>query len=139
MTVGVCEKACTTYFYESTDYRKKIAYYNLILVDGYYFNLVEFVVKNKKFITDLKNYSKFLKQKIYLKPKQRWLLLGSLGTLCLGTGISLAIEASHWKNQDQEFYIWFIGGTAGIALIFIGIVSLIRAGHIENKFRNNKK
>lgn len=71
-------------------------------------------------------------------PKQRWWFLGSIGTLCLGTGISLAIEASHWKHQNQDFYVWFTVGTVGIAFVFIGVVALIRAGHLENNFHNNK-
>lgn len=54
ITFGDCKGACIDYFYESTDYRKKIAYYNLLLVDAYYFSLIEFYEKNIKFISDLK-------------------------------------------------------------------------------------
>lgn len=64
--------------------------------------------------------------------RKRWLLYGALGSILLGSGVSLAIEASHWKHDGDDLWLWAGAGTIGIALMVAGICVLIRTGQIEN-------
>lgn len=74
-----------------------------------------------------------------LTKKQSWWLYGSLGAFLLGSGFSLAAEASHWKHAGQSFWQWTLGGIAGIGLLLSGVVLLIKAGVIERELRQEKK
>lgn len=67
-----------------------------------------------------------------LKPKQLLWLQGTIGVILIGSGLSLAIEASHWKHLEEPLWQWVSGGTLGIALVVIGIISLIKAGRQED-------
>lgn len=66
-----------------------------------------------------------------LSNKQLWWLYGSCGALFLGSGLSIAIEASHWKHQGEPFLVWVGFGVLGIGLVVSGVVFLIRAGIIK--------
>lgn len=50
---GYCGDACKDYFYNSSDYKNRVAYYELILLDGYYYEAEQFKERNTKFITQL--------------------------------------------------------------------------------------
>ena len=60
--------------------------------------------------------------------KQKWWIYGILGALCLGGGLTLAIEASHWKHNALSWIYWTCLGTIGLSLHLIGVYLLIRAG-----------
>jgi len=53
VSAGECNDECQDYFYNSKDYRTKAAYFNLILIDGYYFQLQSFYYQNVKYIKEL--------------------------------------------------------------------------------------
>lgn len=65
--------------------------------------------------------------------KSRWLITGGVGALLTGLGLSLTLEASHWKHANTEFWLWIGGGTLGLILFMSGIILLIKAGHMEKK------
>ncbi len=46
---GRCPDDCITYFYESSDYRNRVAYYELMLLDSYYQEISYFKDRNKAF------------------------------------------------------------------------------------------
>lgn len=63
----------------------------------------------------------------------QWWFNGAFGAILLGSGFCLALEASHWKHNNESFWIWTIAGIVGIALLLSGIVLLIRAGIIKKE------
>lgn len=65
------------------------------------------------------------------KSRKRWLWSGGLGSILFGSGISLAIEASHWKHAEAELWLWAGAGTLGIALMIAGICVLISTGQMD--------
>ena len=73
-----------------------------------------------------------------LTKKQSWWVYGALGALLLGSGFSLAAEASHWKHTAQPFWQWTLGGIAGIGLLLSGVVLLIKAGILERELHREK-
>jgi hypothetical protein len=50
---GSCPDDCMDYFYKSVDYRNRVAYYELILLDGYYYEIDTFKNRNKGFAVRL--------------------------------------------------------------------------------------
>lgn len=50
---GKCDAGCQDYFRNSSDYRNKVTYYEMILLDSYYFQLEEFKMRNQKYIEQL--------------------------------------------------------------------------------------
>lgn len=73
------------------------------------------------------------------EKRKRWWFNGAFGALLLGSGISLAIDASHWKFQEYAEWHWIIGGTAGIGLVVSGVVLLIRAGILRRELDKEKE
>jgi hypothetical protein len=65
------------------------------------------------------------------KQHRKWLVQGGIGASLIGFGLSLAIEASHWKHSEEPFWVWVGGGTLGIALLVGGIVVLIKTSRLE--------
>ncbi|NQX78638.1 hypothetical protein [Gilvibacter sp.] len=62
-----------------------------------------------------------------------------MGALLLGSGISVALECSQLKHNGADFWLWTLGGTAGIGLVLSGVVLLIRAGIINEQLKNQSK
>lgn len=52
---GKCLEGCLEYFYKSNDYRNRVAYYELMLLDSYYYEIYIVRERNKVFIDRLKN------------------------------------------------------------------------------------
>ncbi|MBO3116963.1 hypothetical protein J4050_09400 [Winogradskyella sp. DF17] len=50
---GNCPDDCLDYFYKSDDYRNRATYYELILLDSYYYEVDVFKERNQEFITRL--------------------------------------------------------------------------------------
>lgn len=50
---GNCDDDCIDYFFASTDYRNRVAYYELNLLNGYYYEVQRFKNRNNKFIAQL--------------------------------------------------------------------------------------
>lgn len=65
------------------------------------------------------------------KQRRKWVVQGGIGASLIGFGLSLAIEASHWKHSGGPFWVWAGGGTLGITLLVAGIVVLIKASRLE--------
>ncbi|MGV6832196.1 MAG: hypothetical protein ACWA5P_11630 [bacterium] len=63
----------------------------------------------------------------------QWWFNGTVGAILLGSGLCLALEASHWKHSNEAFWLWTIAGIAGIALLLSGIVLLVRAGILKRE------
>ena len=74
-----------------------------------------------------------------MKIRTKWLICGALGALLFGSGLSLAIECSHIKHGTGPFWLWVIGGTAGIGLALSGVVVLIKTAFLEEQLRKSKK
>ena len=74
-----------------------------------------------------------------MTDKTKWWINGTVGALLLGSGLSIALECSHIKNDGGDFWLWVLGGTFGIGLVLSGVVLLIRAGILENNMRQHKK
>jgi len=67
--------------------------------------------------------------------RRTWWILGSSGALLLGSGVSIALEASHYKHLGTTNWQWILGGILGIACIVSGVVFLIRAGIIAHELK----
>jgi uncharacterized membrane protein YdcZ (DUF606 family) len=61
------------------------------------------------------------------QQKRKWLVSGALGCILVGTGFSIGVEASHWKHRGEDWWIWVGGGTLGIAILIVGIITLINS------------
>ena len=73
------------------------------------------------------------------KQKKQWWFNGVVGALLLGSGLSVALECSQLKHNGADFWLWTLGGTAGIGLVLSGVVLLIRAGIINEQLKNQSK
>lgn len=73
-----------------------------------------------------------------LSKKQLWWLYGAFGALFLGSGVSIALEASHWKHQGESLLLWAGCGTLGIGLVVAGVVFLIRAGILDREIKKKR-
>lgn len=73
-----------------------------------------------------------------MSDRLKWWLYGFFGALLFGSGLSIAIECSHIKQQNGDFWLWVTGGTAGIGLALSGVVLLIRAGILEFQMKKRK-
>lgn len=67
--------------------------------------------------------------------KKQWWIYGIVGTLFLGSGLSLISEAGHWKHQTTEWLYWVGGGILGLALAISGVVFLVKAGILKERIR----
>lgn len=74
-----------------------------------------------------------------MKLRTKWLISGALGAFLFGSGLSITIECSHIKHSDGAFWIWVLGGTAGIGIALSGVVVLIRTALLEERMRKQKK
>ncbi|MGB3776307.1 MAG: hypothetical protein WA951_13705 [Leeuwenhoekiella sp.] len=68
-----------------------------------------------------------------LSKRSKWWLMGGAGAILFGSGLSLALEASHWKHDGSDWYYWVLGGTAGIGIALSGVVVLIKAGILKRE------
>ena len=73
------------------------------------------------------------------KQKKLWWFNGVVGALLLGSGLSIALECSQLKHNDGDFWLWTLGGTAGIGMVLSGVVLLSRAGIINQELKNQSK
>ncbi|MDC7998321.1 hypothetical protein [Gilvibacter sediminis] len=73
------------------------------------------------------------------KQKKQWWFNGVVGALLLGSGLSVALECSQLKHNGADFWLWTLGGTAGIGLVLSGVVLLIRAGIINEQLKDQSK
>ncbi|WP_435578456.1 hypothetical protein [Gilvibacter sp.] len=56
------------------------------------------------------------------------------------SGISVALECSQLKDNGADFWLWTLGGTAGIGFGFKAVVVLlIRAGIINEQLKKSIK
>lgn len=69
------------------------------------------------------------------KRKKQWWFNGVVGALLLGSGLSIALECSHIKHSGGDFWLWTLGGTAGIGLLLSGVVMLVRAGILNAEIK----
>jgi|GEM_PF-1154435 len=76
-----------------------------------------------------------------LTKKQYWWVYGTAGTVLLGSGLTIAIEAGHWKHMQEPFLLWTGAGVVGIGSVISGVVFLIRASIIYREIyhENNNK
>jgi hypothetical protein len=73
-----------------------------------------------------------------MNDQMKWWLNGGIGALLFGSGLSMAMECSHIKNDGGDFWLWVIGGTVGIGLALSGVVLLIKAGILEYKMQQDE-
>ena len=69
------------------------------------------------------------------KQKKLWWFNGVVGALLLGSGLSIALECSQLKHNDGNFWLWTLGGTAGIGMVLSGVVLLVRAGILKEQIK----
>lgn len=65
------------------------------------------------------------------KLHRKWLFMGGLGALLLGTGISCAIESGFLKHNGAPVCQWALAGTASLAVLISGVVVLIKTAFLE--------
>lgn len=74
-----------------------------------------------------------------MSTRTKWWINGAIGAFLFGSGLALAIEASHWKHQQVDWTQWVFGGTAGIGLALSGVVLLVRAGILRTKMKKEEE
>lgn len=55
------------------------------------------------------------------KARKKWFRHGTVGTLLLGTGISVLFDASYQRLSESVQEIWIAEGTAGFILFMSGM------------------
>ena len=69
--------------------------------------------------------------------RKKWWFNGAFGAVLFGSGISLAIEAGHWKHSTSPWFYWVLGGTLGICSALSGVVLLSRAGVLKREMEKD--
>lgn len=69
------------------------------------------------------------------KLYRKWLFLGGLGALLLGTGVSCAIESGFLKHNGAPTWQWVLAGTGSLTVLISGIVILIKTAFLERELK----
>jgi hypothetical protein len=70
-----------------------------------------------------------------MTKRTKWWWNGAAGAFLFGSGLSIAMECSQLKHSGEPWYIWAVGGTAGIGIALSGVVLLIRAGILNRELQ----
>lgn len=70
--------------------------------------------------------------------KKKWLVMGGVGAALFGAGLCGCIESGFLKHQpDSLWYQWAGLGTVSLTITLLGLVLLIKAGHLEQQLKTN--
>ncbi|MFN5168306.1 MAG: hypothetical protein ACK5DD_01665 [Cyclobacteriaceae bacterium] len=55
----------------------------------------------------------------------RWLILGGLGAVLFGAGLSATIEVAFMRYEGAPFWTWFLFGTLSLCFVVAGLACMI--------------
>ena len=55
----------------------------------------------------------------------RWLILGGLGAVLFGAGLSATIEVAFMRYEGAPFWTWFLLGTLSLCFVVAGLACMI--------------
>lgn len=65
--------------------------------------------------------------------RRKWLITGGIGASLTGFGLCAVAEVGFLKFSGGSWVVWVPLGTLSLCVFILGLVFLIKAGHLEKK------
>ena len=69
---------------------------------------------------------------------KRWFLQGTIGIITIGVGVSMLLEASHFRHSDPSAWKWVSFGTLSLIVFMAGLVTTIDSVRFRIRYEQEK-